>query len=140
MQQVIDSILYYGRVIDKTTLLALSSIASKQVKALEITKIKYMQILDYLATYPNATVPLSASAMILNIHSDASYLSESRAHSRLAGYFFLGDMPEDGKPIFLNGAIHVMCGILKILVASAAEAELGALFMNCKEGKSIRLI
>lgn len=33
-----------------------------------------------------------------------------------------------------------MCGILKIVVASAAEAELGALFMNCKMGKSVRLI
>ncbi len=33
-----------------------------------------------------------------------------------------------------------MCGILKIVVASAAEAELGALFKNCKEGKSVRLI
>ena len=33
-----------------------------------------------------------------------------------------------------------MCGILKIVVASAAEDELGALFMNYKEGKSVRLI
>ena len=62
------------------------------------------------------------------------------ARSCSAEYFFLWDMPEHGKPIFLNGAIHVMCGILKIVVASAAEDELGALFMNYKEGKSVRLI
>ena len=32
-----------------------------------------------------------------------------------------------------------MCGILKFVVASAAEAELGALFINCKEGIIMRL-
>ena len=32
-----------------------------------------------------------------------------------------------------------MCGILKFVVASAAEAELGALFLNCKEGRIMRL-
>ena len=88
--------------------------------------------------HPDIKIRYYASDMILNVHSDASYLSESRARSRLAGYFFLGDMPQDGKPIFLNGAIHVMCSILKIVVASAAEAELGALFVNCKKGKLVR--
>ena len=33
-----------------------------------------------------------------------------------------------------------MCGIMKFVVASAAEAELGALFMNSKDAKVIRLI
>ena len=32
-----------------------------------------------------------------------------------------------------------MCGILKFVVALAAEAELGALFLNCKEGRTMRL-
>ncbi len=120
VQQVIGSILYYGRAIDETTLSALSSIVSKQAKATEMTEVKCMQLLDYLATYTDTTVCFRTSAMILNINSDASYLSESRACSRLAGYFFLGDMLEDGKPIFLNGVIHIMCGILKIDVVLAA--------------------
>lgn len=30
------------------------------------------------------------------------------------------------------------CAILKFVVASAAEAKLGALFMNCKEGVTLR--
>ena len=64
--------------------------------------------------------------MILNIHSNASYLSERHAGSRTGGIFFLGDLPEDGKPITLNGAFHVHSGIIvKHVVASgAAEAEL----------------
>ncbi len=49
-------------------------------------------------------------------------------------------MPKDEKPIFLNGAIQVMCRILKIVVTSTMEAEVGALFMNSKEGKMVRLI
>ena len=32
-----------------------------------------------------------------------------------------------------------MCGILKFVVASAAEAKLGALFLNCKEGRIMQL-
>ena len=40
----------------------------------------------------------------------------------------------------MNGAIFIFRGILKCVVASAAEAELAALFLNRKEGKVIRLI
>ena len=116
---------------DKTTLSALSSIAREQAKATAILKLKHNQLLNYLATYPDATVRFRASARLLNIHSDASHLSESQACSCLAGYFFLGDMPEDGKP---------MCEILQIVITSAAEAKLGTLFMNCKEGKLVILI
>ena len=32
-----------------------------------------------------------------------------------------------------------MCGILKVVVASAAEAELEILFLNCKESRIMRL-
>lgn len=78
--------------------------------------------------------------MILNIHSDASYLTEPKARSRLGGFYFLGTAPQHGKPLQLNGPIHVMASICKFVVASAAEAELGALFHNCQDGKIFRLI
>jgi hypothetical protein len=78
--------------------------------------------------------------MILNVHSDASYLSAPKARSRAGGYFFLGSLPRDGDPIKLNGAIHVTCTILKLVAASAAEAELGALFLNVQEAKVFRLV
>ena len=77
--------------------------------------------------------------MIFNIHSDASYLLESRARSRAAGHYFLGSIPDKNKPIKLNGAIHSLCQILKFVAASAAEAELGALYLNVKQGRIIRL-
>ena len=77
--------------------------------------------------------------MILNVHSDASYLSAPNARSRASGYYFLGWLPKDNEPIRLNGAINVLCCLLKFVAASAAEAELGALFLNAKEAKIMRL-
>ena len=54
--------------------------------------------------------------------------------------YFLGSVPKPNEPIVMNGAIYVYTGILKFVVASAAEAELGALFLNCKECTVVRLI
>ncbi len=59
-----------------TVLATLSSIASEQAKATKGTLVKIKHMLDYLATHPDATVRFYASDMILNIHLDASYLSE----------------------------------------------------------------
>jgi hypothetical protein len=44
----------------------------------------------------------------------------------------MGWMPQDGEPIHLNSAFHVSTTILRFVVASAAEAELGALYRNCQ--------
>eukprot|EP00957_Ditylum_brightwellii_P027176 2054366-Ditylum_brightwellii.AAC.1 len=73
--------------------------------------------------------------MILQIHADASYLNETKGCSTAGGIFFMGNKLENGKPIFLNGAIHTISTILKHVAASAAEAKLGSLFLNAKEAK-----
>jgi hypothetical protein len=77
--------------------------------------------------------------MILNVHSNASYLSAPFARSRAGVYFFLGSLPVNSDPINFNGAIHITCTILKLVAASAAEAELGALFLNAQEAKVLSL-
>jgi hypothetical protein len=46
----------------------------------------------------------------------------------------MGWSPIDGDPIKLNGAFFTLRAILCFVVASTAEAKLGALFLNCKEG------
>jgi hypothetical protein len=38
--------------------------------------------------------------------------------------------PDPNKPIKLNGACFTLCAILHFVVASAAEAKLGALFLH----------
>ena len=73
------------------------------------------------------------------MYIDASYLSAAKGRSRAGGYFFLGSLPTDGKPIQLNGTIMITCKILKLVASSAAEAELGALFVNTKEARILRL-
>ena len=59
--------------------------------------------------------------------------------SRSGGYFFLGSIPVNGQPIKLNVNIHITCAIIKLVAASAAEAELGALFINARESKVLRI-
>ena len=66
--------------------------------------------------------------MVLHAHSDASYLSAPRARSRAGGFFYLSNENLDNH--HLNGPIHVEAKIMKNVVASAAEAELSALFLN----------
>ncbi len=98
------------------------------------------QFLDYMWTHTDAIIRYSASDMILNVHSDTSYLSAPKACSHASGYFFLGSLLRNGDNIKLNGAIHVTCTILKLAAASAAEAKLGALFLNAQETKVFRLV
>jgi hypothetical protein len=62
-----------------TILMALSTIVSEQTKATEKTFKNCMQLLDYLAANSNAKVHFYASKMVMNIHSDTSYLSEAKA-------------------------------------------------------------
>jgi hypothetical protein len=134
IQRVVGSILYYERVVDITILMALSSITSKQTRGMTNTMAKAKQLLDYLTMHPDTTIWFQASDMVLNVHSDASYLLEMKAHSCACGHFFMGWSPKNGDPIKLNGAFFTLCTILCFVVVLAAEAELGTLFLNCKEG------
>jgi hypothetical protein len=117
-----------------TVLMALSTIAVDQTKAAKRTMERCMQLLDYLAPNADAKVHFHVSDMILNIHSDMSYLSEAKARSRACGHFYMGWMPKNGEPIQLNGAFHISMTIMRFIVASMAEAELGALYHNCQMG------
>jgi hypothetical protein len=56
VQKIVGSILYYARAVDMTVLMVLSTIASEQTKGTERTLDKAYQVLDYLATHPNAVM------------------------------------------------------------------------------------
>jgi hypothetical protein len=117
-----------------TVLVALSTIAAEQTIATERTLAKCTQMLDYLAHNGTAKVRFHASDMIMNIHSDASYLSELKARSRTCSHFLMGWQPANGKPIRINGVFHVSINILRFVTASTAKAELKALYHNCQTG------
>jgi len=79
IQKIIGSLLYYGRAVDPTILVALGTLASQQNKPTENIEKAANRLLDYVATYPNPVIRFNASDMVLHTHSDASYLSESKA-------------------------------------------------------------
>eukprot|EP00957_Ditylum_brightwellii_P181863 13854655-Ditylum_brightwellii.AAC.1 len=94
------------------------------------------QLLDYVATHPNAAVRFVASDMILAVHSDMSYLSESKARSRAAGLFYLA---KQNKEDYNNRAVLTLSTIIRHVVASASEAKLAALFYNAREAVPLRI-
>jgi hypothetical protein len=107
--------LYYAREVDPTVLMQLNDIA----------------------THPDATIRYHASGMVLHIHSDASYLPVSNARSRLGGLFLLGNKsPEQDA---LNGSILNVAAVIKNVVDSAAESEVGACFHNAQSGAPLRV-
>jgi hypothetical protein len=139
IQQVVSSFLYYAWAFDPTILIDLSDIPTQQSAPTKNTKRRVNQFLDYMWMHPDTIIRYCTSDMVLNVHSNVFYLSAPCAQSHAGGYFFLGSLPVDGNPIKLNGAIHIMCMILKLIAASAANAKLGALFLNAQETKVVHL-
>ena len=78
VQQVLGSFVYYVRAINMTILHALSAIASEQANPTERTLRRVQQLLYHMHTNPTAVIHFRASDMILNVHSDASYMSAGR--------------------------------------------------------------
>ena len=135
VQEVTGTFLFYARAVDPTMLTALSSLASEQCAPTENTMVKCKLFLDYAASQEDAVITYRKSDMVLAIHSDASYLSEPKARSRAGGHFFMSEDDTDPKD---NGAVHTVAKIIKAVMSSAAEAELGGLFINAKTAVPIR--
>ena len=135
VQETIGVLLYHARSLNSPLLATLNTLGTEQASATENTIISLTQLLDYCATYPNPTLRFVASDMVLRIHSDASYLYVSKARSRASGFFYLSS---DGDTPPSNGIVHVLCIVLKDVMASIAESETGAVFVNCQEAVSLR--
>jgi hypothetical protein len=125
---VIGTFLYYARCVNSTMLMALGSLATQQVNPTTNTKKLVHQFLDYAATHPDTIITYQASNIVLAGHSDAYYLSETNARSQAGGHFFMSN--NDALPPN-NGAVLTIAKIIKAVMSSAAEAEIGALYINC---------
>jgi hypothetical protein len=136
IQKVTGSVLYYARAVYPTVLMPLNDIDTEQTKATEKKQAATNQLLDYLATHPDATIRYHASDMILHIHSDASYLSVSHARSHLGGLLFCGEKPP--KEDNVNASIINVASFIKHVVASAAE-EVEACFQNAQSRAPLRV-
>lgn len=136
LQQIVGVFLFYARAIDNTMLPALGDLASQQTNGTQQTLAAATKLLNYAATHPDATIRFNRSKMILHIHTDGSYLSAPKARSRAGGFHFLSDGKLDNAP--LNGPIHVHSSIMRNVLSSAAEAELGAAYHNAQDACPMR--
>ena len=85
--------------------------------------------MDYCATYPLVKIRFFASDMIMHVDSDAAYLIAPGAKSRIAGYYYLSN----AAGTLNNPPFHVLCKLLRHVVASAAESETAGTFFNGRE-------
>jgi hypothetical protein len=109
--------------------MALSSIAACQANGTTEVANSCQQLLDYVATHPNAGIHYKACNMILAVHTDASYLSEQNGKSRASAHFYLTNHNDHD---FNNGAILTLSSIIKHVMSSASKAALAALYYGCK--------
>ena len=122
LQRLVGYFRYYAEAIDSTQLVKLGQLASQQNRPTEATKKEAAMFLDYVATWPNATLVYRASDMVLRSISDGSHRGEPQGGSRVGGIHFYGSKT--------NGAVQIVCKLLDVQSSSACETELGALYEN----------
>ena len=96
-----------------------------------------IQLLDYLASQEKAVIMYQASDMVLVVYSDAGYHNESQVRSWAGCHFFLS---EDVDNPSNNEAILNIAQIIKAVMSSVAEAELGALYINARTAVYICMV
>jgi hypothetical protein len=139
LQQVVGTFLYYARAVDSTMLHAFTTPASEQAAGTQNTVTAMVEFMNYCASNPAAILRYGASGMVLHTHSDAGYLTDLKARSRAGGHHYMGNRIESPNPIH-NGAVLDISKILRMVVAPAAEAKVGALFYNWQDAAGLRTI
>ena len=84
--------------------------------------------MNYAHTYPDAKIRYHASDMQLYIDSDAAYLVLHQARSRGAGHFYFSNKLKNTTQIPTptpNGHVLTYCVILRNVMSTAAEEEVG---------------
>ena len=138
IQQFLVTFLYYERMVDPTLLVALSDLETQQTKETDITLKNLNKLLDYCCKFPNEVIRYTKSDMLLKVHSDAGYLNVVGSKSRSGGYVYMGNKPYNNNDN--NGGVLTNATILKNIMASAAEAEYGALFNNSRLALPLRMV
>ena len=128
IQKVIGKLLFMARAVDNTILHTLNELARKVTKATEATLEATIYLLNYIASNPRPRIQYRASDMILCIDSDAAFQVSEGAQSRAGGYHYLSNQSGTS----FNAPIEVLTTTIKPVMASAAEAEVGALFLNAQ--------
>ena len=146
LQEIVGYLLYFARCIDSTILATLGSIGTNIADGTERVAAMAAYLLNVFAKIRNPKVRYYARDMQLCGHTDASYLSVSKARSRAAAYFYLSNndgalLPPDHAsklPERPNGAVHVMSTVMRQVLSSATEAEVSTTFYGCQDAFPLR--
>jgi hypothetical protein len=132
LRSIVGAMLYLGRTVDPTILEAVSALASAQAKPTKATMRAANRLLGYLRRHPDHGITYKASDMQLRVISDASFNSRPFGRSVAGGIMSLGHG--------INGSIVAISTLIDVVVASAYEAELAAVFINMQRGEWLRII
>jgi hypothetical protein len=132
LQVVVGTLLYYARTVDPSILTVVHELGSVQASPSVQDMLKMERLLQYVSVHQLHGLRFHASNMQLQIQSDASYLSRTKARSVLGGFHYLGSTE------YINGPFFCTSKIISCIVTSAAEAELGAAFQNAQKGAQFR--
>ena len=122
-----ESLLYCSRSVDNKLLMNLSAIGAHQAEASKNTLAEVNKLLSYIATYPSNVITYKGCNMILAAQFDASFLSNPKALSRAGVHIFVSKYDPISRP---NRPILSIAWVIKLVMASAAEAELAGLFIT----------
>jgi hypothetical protein len=125
LQIAIGYLLYYGRCVDGRILPATCALASLQAHATSLTMLALDRLLGYLSVHRTGVKVIRPSSMILQIMSDASYLSRPNAGSVAGDFHHLG-IPDD--PTFINAPISIASTRIPVVCSSVQEAEWAGTF------------
>ena len=120
---------------DNKLLDGLRAIGSQQNSATQRTNEAVDKSLDDCATYPSDGILYRSSDMVLCAHSDAGLHNEIKGRSRPGAHIFLSE--NDAMPRW-NGSVLILAKIIKFVMSSASEAELGAMFITAQEIVAMR--
>jgi hypothetical protein len=129
VKHIVGTLLHYARAVNPTLLAILSAIAAQQSNCTQAVAEACNQLLDYIATHPNAGLWYHTCNMIIAVHMEAYYLSEAGGKSRTAEHFYLTNQNNKN---FNNGAILTLSAIIKHIMSFASETDLSALSYGCK--------
>jgi hypothetical protein len=129
LEIAVGYLLYYGRCVDGRVLPATCALASALTTATLNTMADLERLLGFVAMHPNGMKVFRPSSMILDVFTDASYLSRPKAGS-VAGSFHHLARAHD--PDFINAPISVHSTRIPVVCSSVQEAEHAGTFAAAK--------
>jgi hypothetical protein len=135
LQSVVSTLLYYCRAVDPSICTAVHQLGSVQSKPTEndMSKMERL-ILQYVYSHQNNGIRYYASNMVLQLMSDASYLSRPKARSVCGSFSYFG------LPTTINGPISCGSWMIDCVCASVAEAETAGGFQAAQTASHHRRI